>query len=98
METARIDVVIVKQNDIETVMADGNGFSTFDHLTPIMKKPGKKVWQIKKGANLPAELRLIKDLCSGHEGHFMIAPTANMPFAKFIGLLQELAVHCKKIS
>ena len=42
-DRARTDIVILKQDGIETVQANGNGFSAFDHLTPIMKKPGKKI-------------------------------------------------------
>ncbi|OZG70382.1 hypothetical protein BTA51_26445 [Hahella sp. CCB-MM4] len=96
-QRARIDVVIVKQNGIETVIANGNGFSAFDHLTPIMRKPGKKVWRIMKGANLPAELRLVKDLRPGHEGHYMIAPSRNMPLKKFLGLMEELGLDKSRV-
>ena len=42
-DRARTDVVIMKQDGIETVVANGNGFSAFDHMIKIMKKPGKKV-------------------------------------------------------
>ena len=89
-DRARIDVVIVVRDGVETVLANGNGFSAFDHLTPIMKKPGKKVWRIKRGAAVPPGLALVKDLRPGHEGHFMIAPISNMPLRKFLSLLEEL--------
>lgn len=40
---ARVDVVITQEEGIDVVIANGNGFSAFDHLTKIMKKPGKNV-------------------------------------------------------
>lgn len=52
-DRARVDVTLVKQDGIELVVANGNGFSAFDHLTKIMKRPGKKVWRIKKGHHYP---------------------------------------------
>lgn len=80
-DRAKVDVVIIRQDGIETVIANGNGFSAFDHLTKIMRKPGKKIWRIKKGVPLPTELKLVKDKRPGHEGHYMIAPSKNMPNA-----------------
>jgi hypothetical protein len=42
-DRARVDVVIITRDGIEMVVASGNGFSAFDHLTAVMRKPGKKV-------------------------------------------------------
>ncbi|VAW77222.1 hypothetical protein MNBD_GAMMA12-609 [hydrothermal vent metagenome] len=95
---ARVDVVIKKQNDIEMVIANGNGFSAFDHLTKIMAKPGKKIWKIKKGVQLPSGLKLVKDTRVGHEGHYMIAPLKNMPLKKYLGLLEELGLDRAKVT
>ncbi|WP_020157750.1 Tse2 family ADP-ribosyltransferase toxin [Methylobacter marinus] len=96
-ERARVDVVLVKQDGIEMVVANGNGFSAFDHLTKIMRKPGKKVWRIKKGASLPPELRLVKDKRPGHEGHYMIAPSKTMPLKKYLGALEELGLDRSRV-
>lgn len=96
-DRARVDVVITKQDGIEIVVANGNGFSAFDHLTKIMKKPGKKVWRIKKGAALPSELKLVKDNRPGHEGHYMIAPSKNMPLKKYLGALEELGLDRSRV-
>lgn len=96
-ERARVDVVIVQQDGIDTVVANGNGFSAFDHLTPIMRKPGKKVWRIKKGAALPPELKLVKDLRRGHEGHYMLAPAKTMPLKKYLGALEELGLDRSRV-
>ncbi len=81
-ERAMIDVVIKQIDGIDTVEANGNGFSAYDHITKTMRKPGKKIWKIKKGAILDENLKLVKDMRPGHEGHYMIAPTKDMPLKK----------------
>lgn len=91
-ERARTDVVIYSTGGVEMVKANGNGFSAFNYLTPIMKRPGKTVWRIKKHANIPLGLKLVKDLRPGHEGHFMIAPEKNMPLKDYLALLEELGM------
>ena len=96
-DRARTDVVILIQDGVEIVIANGNGFSAFDHMTKIMQKPGKKVWRIKKGADLPPELTLVKDKRPGHEGHYMIAPAKNMPLKKYLGALEELGLDRSKV-
>ncbi|MDA3961048.1 MAG: hypothetical protein PF961_09675 [Planctomycetota bacterium] len=55
-----VDFVIVKKRGVWVVLPNGNGFSAFDHLTSIMKRPAKKVWQLKAGTPLPDGVR-----CSG---------------------------------
>lgn len=62
-----------------------------------MRNPGKKVWRIKKGAILPPELKLVKDQRPGHKGHYMIAPSKNMPLKKYLGLLEELGLDRSKV-
>jgi len=96
-ERSKIDVVIINKDGIDTVLANGNGFSAFDHLTKIMRKPGKKVWRIKKGVAIPKELKLVKDKRPGHEGHYMIAPATNMPLKKYLGILEELGLDRAKV-
>jgi hypothetical protein len=96
-DRARVDVVIILRNDIEVVLANGNGFSAYDHLTSTMKKPGKKIWRIRKGVSLPPELKLVKDMRPGHEGHYMIAPAAEMPLKKYLGALEELGMNRLKV-
>lgn len=95
---ARVDVVITIRDGIEMVMANGNGFSAFDHLTKIMTKPGKKIWRIKKGSLLPNGLKLVKDTRAGHDGHYMIAPSTNMPLKKYLGILEELGMDRSKVA
>jgi hypothetical protein len=62
-----------------------------------MRKPGKKVWRVNKGASLPKELKLVKDGRPGHEGHYMIAPSTNMPLKKYLGILEELGLDRTKV-
>jgi hypothetical protein len=94
---ARVDVVITIRDGIEMVIANGNGFSAFEGLTKIMMKPGKKIWKIKKGSLLPSGLKLVKDARAGHDGHYMIAPSVNMPLKKYLGILEELGMDRSKV-
>ena len=88
------DLAVNKVNGIEIVVANGNGVSLSSTFDP--KK--RNTWKLARNTPIPAGLRLVKDLRPGRSDHFMIAPASNMPFTKYLGLLQELAVHCKKIS
>lgn len=83
--------MVVNQNGIRMVIANGNGFSAFSVITPLMKKPGKHIWKLKKGARLPNGIKVVKDLRPNHEKHYMLAPESNMPYKKYLGLLEELA-------
>jgi hypothetical protein len=57
-----------------------------------MKKPGRRVWRIRKGAALQPEIFLVKDLRSGREGHYMLAPAKNMPLKKYLGAPEALGL------
>ena len=96
-EWEKSDVLITKIDVVEVVIANGNGFTAFNYLTPIMKKPGKTIWRIKKHAQIPQGLKLVKDLRPGHEGHFMIAPEKQMPLKKYLGLLEELGMDRDRV-
>jgi len=96
-DRARVDLVVVEKNGIETVLANGNGFSAFDHLTKQMQRPGKKVWRIKKGAPLPQELSLVKDRRAGHDGHYMLAPSTSMPLKNYLAALERLGLDRSKV-
>ncbi len=96
-ERAKIDLLILVIDGVETVVANGNGFSAFDHLTPLMKNPTKKVWKMKAGMELDKRIRLVKDMRKGHEGHYMFAPAENMPLDDFLQIFVDLAkdtAHC----
>ena len=94
---ARADVPISSLNGVDVVIANGNGFSASDKITGLMQQPGKKVWRIKKGAALPPELVLVKDLRPNHEGHYMIAPAKTMPLKKYLGALEELGMDPARV-
>jgi hypothetical protein len=90
------DVTTYERSGILYVRANGNGFSTFDHLTTGMKRQGKNVWKIKKGIPIPSELKIVHDRTPTKKGHFMIAPDKDMPLMKYLGLLQELGADMTK--
>lgn len=95
------DCVTYQKDGVIYVRANLTGFSCFDHITDRMKKQGKNVWKLKKGALIPPELKLVKDQRRGHEGHFMLAPIKDMPLRKYIGLLEEIErdpSRCVKLS
>ncbi len=88
------DVAVNKVNGIEIVVANGNGVSLSSTFDPNKRN----TWKLARNTPIPTGLRLVKDLRPGRANHFMIAPVSNMPFTKYLGLLQELAVYCKKVS
>ncbi len=90
------DVPIYDKNGITYVSANGNGFSTFDHITSGMKRQSKNVWKIKKGIIIPLGLKVVHDRTPGKNGHFMLAPDKDMPLMKYLGLLQELGSDMSK--
>ncbi|GAB2196849.1 Tse2 family ADP-ribosyltransferase toxin [Sessilibacter sp. MAH4] len=90
-------MLISKINGVDIVIANGNGFSAFNYITPSMKRPKKKIWKIRKGASIPQGLKLVRDLRPGHDGHYMIAPERNMPLKKYLGLLEELGMDRSRV-
>lgn len=85
-------------NGILTVIANNKGVSLFNkegldktHLTGW-------VWEISKSTTLPAGLKLFKDTSSGASpGHFMLVPSRNMTLSEYIGLLETVAIKCRKL-
>ena len=81
-------------NGIETIVANNNGVSLFNKeglsVTPLTGW----VWEIKKNTSFPVGLKLVK---RGSKGHHMLVPTHNMPFNLYVGLLEQVAIHCQKI-
>ena len=94
----RIDVKIEVHNGVEVVVANGNGFSAYDHLTQVMKVPGNKIWRIKKGASLGDDLVIAQDCRPGQDGrHYFVAPKRTMPLKKFLGALEELGMDRSRV-
>ena len=75
-------------------MANGNGISLSSKFDPTKRS----TWKLRRGTALPPGLSLVHDRRPGREDHYMLAPTTKMPFLKYIGLLQELALRCEKVS
>lgn len=90
------DIALFERAGVTYVRANGNGFSTFDHITTGMKRQGKNVWKIKKGIPIPSGLKIVHDRTPTKKGHFMIAPDKDMPLMKYLGLLQELGTDMTK--
>jgi len=89
-DRARKDVLLISVNGVETVIANGNGFSAFDHLTSTMRRPDRKIWRVKAGAQIDKRIRIVKDLRPGHEGHYMFAATQNMPLSDYLKVFDNL--------
>lgn len=90
------DIAVYQKTGVAYVRANGNGFSTFDHITTGMKRQGKNIWMIKKGITIPFGLKIVHDRTPGKKGHYMIAPNQDMPLMKYLGLLQELGADMTK--
>ncbi len=90
------NISVYDRRGVVYVRANGNGFSTFDHITTGMKRQGKNIWKIKKGVPIPIDLKIVHDRTPTKKGHFMIAPDKNMPLMKYLGLLQELGTDMTK--
>lgn len=90
------DAQTVNINGIETIVANGSGVSLFNkegldgtHLTGW-------IWEIQKGTSFPVGLKLVKDT-KGAIGHHLLVPAHTMPLSQYIGLLEQVAIRCKKI-
>ena len=91
----------VRRSDINTreigetdfSVADNNGVSVFTKEGLDECPLTGWVWELKAGTILPAGLTIVK---RGSKGHHMIVPAENMPLAKYISLLESVAMFCEK--
>lgn len=79
--------------EIDFIVADNSGVSVFTKEGLDECPLTGWVWEIKTGTILPAGLTIVK---RGSKGHHMIVPTENMPLAKYIRLLDDVAIICRK--
>jgi hypothetical protein len=80
----------VDADGIRMIVANRNGYSCFNYITEAMKK-SKYVWRIRKGTPLPPEIILVKDVTPGKkEGHYMLTAAKNIPWKKYLGILEEI--------
>lgn len=82
-------------NGIETVVANGRGVSLYNKEGLDVCDLTGWVWEIKQNTPFPAGLKLIKD--NSPLGHHALAPLYNMPLSQYVGLLEQVAIHCKKL-
>ncbi|OZG70344.1 hypothetical protein BTA51_26230 [Hahella sp. CCB-MM4] len=87
------EITTIETNGIEIIVANGNGVSVFNREGLDRCPLVGWVWEISKGTPFPPGLKLVQD---GSFDHHMIVPTQNMPLSKYIGLLEQMAIHCKK--
>lgn len=87
------DVNIVKINGIDVIIANGKGISVFDKEGINESPMTGWVWRISQNVPLPIGLKLVQDKTH----HYCIAPIHNMPVDKYKGLLEEMALHAKRV-
>jgi hypothetical protein len=100
-ERAMKDCITYPRDGVIFIRANLTGFSCFDHITARMKQQGRNIWKLKRGAVLPLDIGLVKDLRRGQEGHFMLCPLKDIPLKKYLGLLEEIErdpTRCVKLT
>ncbi len=90
------EITTVSMNGIETIVANGNGVSLFNKTGLEATHLTGWVWEIKQNTHFPMGLKLVKD--TKGLGHYLLAPAHNMPLSQYIGLLEQVAIRCKKIN
>ncbi|MCW8126621.1 hypothetical protein [Microbulbifer halophilus] len=88
------EINTITVNDVEVIVADGNGVSLFNRAGLEKSPLSGWVWEIRSGTTFPPGLKLVE---RGSKGHHMLAPTHNMPLNQYIGLLEQVAIQCRKV-
>ena len=88
------EIDTIQINGIEVVKANGRGVSLYSREGLDLAPLSGWVWEIPPNYKFPVGLKLIKD--DSPLGHYTVAPAANMPKSQFIGLLEQVALVCKK--
>ena len=89
------DINLIEVNGVKMVVANQKGVSLYNKEGLDLVPLSGWVWEIKAHTNLPPGLKLIKD--NNPLGHYTLSPVRNMPVHEFIGLLEKVAIHCKKV-
>jgi hypothetical protein len=90
------EVTITTVNGIEMIVANNQGISLYNKIGLDESPLTGWIWEIKANTVFPFGLKLIKD--DDPIGHYTLAPLHNMPFHEYIGLLEKVAIHCRKVS
>lgn len=88
------EINTMEQNGITMIIANNKGVSLFNEEGMNLSPLTGWVWEIKQNTALPQGLKLIK---KGSKGHHMLVPLNTMPLSRYISLLEQIAIHCKKI-
>lgn len=93
MRPGEIDLTEV--NGIKVIVSNGKGVSLYNKKGLDLAPLSGWVWEIAQNTQLPSGLKLIRD--DSPEGHYTLCPNKNMPVSEFVGLLEKVAIHCKKV-
>lgn len=88
------EITTTDRNGITMIIANEKGVSLFNEEGMKRSPLTGWVWKINTSTPLPHGLKLIQ---KGSLGHHMLAPVETMPLSKYIGLLEQVAIHCEKI-
>lgn len=91
------EVQLAEQNGIEMIVANGAGVSLYSKEGAEKASLAGWVWEIPAQTSFPIGLVLIDDGDASKPGHYTLAPANTMPYAKYVGLLGEVAISCQKV-
>lgn len=89
------DLDLIDVNGVRMVVANKKGVSLYNKEGLDLVPLTGWVWEIKANTNLPFGLKLVKD--DEPLGHYTLSPVRNMSVHEFLGLLDQVAIHCKKV-
>ena len=89
------DIDIIDVNGVKMVVANKKGVSLYNKEGLDLVPLNGWVWEIKAHTNLPPGLKLVND--NNPVGHYTLSPIRNMSVHEFLGLLDKVAIHCKKV-
>lgn len=89
------EIKTIEVNGVKTIVANDKGVSLYNKQGLNDAPLSGWVYEIKEGTALPSGLKLWKD--PDITGHYHVCAAQNMPYHKYVGLLEELAIHCQKI-
>lgn len=94
-EVRQGEVKTIDVNGIKTIVANDKGVSLYNKQGLEDAPLSGWVYELKVGTPLPVGLKLWKDTIV--QGHYHVCAAQNMPYNKYVGLLEELAMHCQKV-
>lgn len=89
------EIDLTEINGIKIIISNGKGVSLYNKSGLDLSPLTGWVWEIGQNTKLPVGLKFIKD--DSPEGHYSLCPSKNMPVNEFVGLLEKVAIHCKKV-